>query len=268
MWSPDSLKARIGAPIAALLLSAFMTADARAAEYVDVFYDLRESRGVSIVTLPLIDGVRGTLGPEQFAGTQTLRYASDSASNAVGGPVHLVSFHLTVNVPVYPVSYTSASKLGTAAVHLQPLGTLSPVGSLLGRTLDPQGHSAIFEVTGSGHCSALCAALGSGVLMSVPLTLQPTTFARDFPALYAQNGAATVTGAEKMSFTLDPGDPSTSTWELVPVTLYVSLIGRELSRTPVGLDSEISNPEPGTLLLLGLGLAGLAGWSRAPRRQG
>lgn len=254
-----SLRRAAVVPAMALGLALLVSSGAQAAPFVDVTYDLGGSSGTSTATIPLIGPVPVILTPDNFDGRQTIRYVSDSASNIVGGPVSLRSFTLSVHsVPVRSRTPTTALKLATATLRLVGLGLPAGGGSLTGGLITPGGQSMTLYVTGTTHCFALCAALGAGVTISVPTSFQPVSFLQPLPTLstYTVGGVHYVTGTTTASFTLDPGDPSTSPYERVPTEAVTRLVGREISRVPV--------PEPGSFLLVGTALGSVvaAGFGR------
>lgn len=209
---------------------------------------------------PLIEPVRTDLGPGHFAGMNRLRYSSDSHSEAVDGPVSLVSLQLTLNAGIYTSSVT-ALRVGSSTLYLRLMSPPVAAGRLSGGVIDPLDGSALVRITGLFHCYALCAVLGLDVSVVTPI--QPITSLLQLPTLFTDNGARTLLDTTTLVFTLDPGAPSTVSSGVLPLSLHTNLLGREISRAPV--------PEPGTLGLLGVGLgalasAGGAGWLARRRR--
>lgn len=274
-WSNSELfRVGPGSPLQRLCCVSSSAAP-RSAPFVDVKYDLVEASGVySMTAFRYLHPPRFRLTSEQLTGTQTIRYSSDSALNALNGPVSLRTLKLTINAPAYtdyyigyydppPIQvYTSTLRL--EAVNLPLAGTLS------GSAVDLEGRSPLLRVTGRFHCYTDCARLN--LTTTVSTSIQPSTSPLWNASFFTTNGASTLNArVRSFFFRLDPGEPSTQDLytavfpDVVFGSLYsVSLTGREISRTPV--------PEPDTLGLMSAGLAalalaGAAGWMKAHRRR-
>jgi len=206
------------------------------------------------------------IGPPS-TGTMKVSYSATGPSPGaiVHGPVHLLSYSFSqvMNLPLVgliPVLLTGNSNYTAPA---SALGTLNATGLAIGPML--------LNMTGFVHCNGVgTPGVNTGCLSGgatkggSPNTLPfpnsiPVPIATSFPGalLFSATGAAsgpgaTVTFANVFAgFMSIPGFP--------PITLTIpALVGTEVARTYV--------PEPSSLSLVGLGLAGIAGFAARLRR--
>lgn len=271
---------------ALLLAAAFVPGPARAADAVDVTYDLSDTtvevlQGFNFQNVAFVsndDSINGTV-----AGSMKVRYTSSSQSSMPieSGPASLLLFNLTM--PDFTLQrfmssgtknpYTVVYPLFSGSFHWQlgggPLvGNLTSGGALTGL-------SGTLHLTGTAKClfpypySAACiqyAGIPGGVTAQINRYYSgPFTFAGSVgPYGGAQSTRHTVTGQAPVSlkqgfvFALSSGLTHNGYGG-------AQLVGREVLREAEGHDPKVI-PEPGTLLLIGSGIAGLVLVGRASRR--
>lgn len=249
---------------------------ASAASSVDVTYDLADTI-VLHPTLP--DCPAGTgicLSQTLLDSSMKIRYASNSASSMpiLSGAATLQSLTLSWDITInWMTGATNATLSPITTGHIR-VNLLSPItGSVLsGGTLT--FGAGQFGVTGSRHCggipvvSAFCVAAGATLTSVVGVLPGPVTTAAT-PGLAgslgpyggAQSTGHTVSGSLPLSVPTKLGGGTASVF-----FTGISVVGREILREAEGHPPK-PIPEPGTLLLLGAGTAGLALVGRATRRS-
>lgn len=270
---------------AGLLLAVSMSSGfVHAASTVDITYDLSdttlvwEARFGPGLVFPVANedpfSMNGTI-----AGSMKIRYTSDSSSGmpVVHGAGTLVSFNLTAKslalpgVNVYQGSVDTnnpAYMTGTLRWSLT-----APVSGGFTSGSGFTGLSGNLLMTGTVDCLYPTT---EGCLYLVGLPAHPV-----YPS-YSRSGAFIMAGsdgpyggAQSTRHTLSgrvtairwiPGNPLLGLGFRHDGYTAVQLVGREVLREAVGHDPKII-PEPGTLLLLGAGTAGLALVGSATRRS-
>lgn len=258
---------------------------ARATSTVDVTYDLSDTtlEGLfgfafdKVVNVSNSNPVNGTV-----AGSMKIRYASNSQSSIPiqSGTASLVSFNLTVQ----SLSVKQARQSGTASpynfpytwlqgnVHWQltggpGVGALTSGGALTGL-------SAALRLTGTAKCAL--PSFGSsycGLLVGIPYGVT-ANISRSYTGPFNLGGSiGAYGGAQSTPHTVTGGGPASvrfkNAFALSNSLTHngyggAQIVGREILREGGGISKPI--PEPGTLLLLGAGTAGLALVGRATRR--
>lgn len=259
--------------LGAVVLVLGVVSPAGAATFVDITYDLSETTILNSL-LPECAGAGGCVDTEILGGSMKIRYPSNSATSMpiLHGTATLQSMTLHAHVAFVTYAVTNTTKwiFTTASLNI---GLVSPaLGSLLsGGTLTFP--IAQFAVTGSRHCpghpitSGACLVL-FGTLTSLVGPLGPYTGAAalSFAASAGPNG-----GAQSTRHTVSGAAPVYAPTKFLVVgyrsfATGVNILGREILREAEGHDPKVT-PEPGTLLLLGAGTAGLALVGRATRRS-
>lgn len=245
-----------------------VAAGAGAAPFVDVTYDLRVSSAEISVDFSAIGGgvVVDESSPVGILGTQTVRYASNSASVISAGPLSLRSLGLSMD---FRLTTSLGYRVVTPTIYLSLLDAPQP-GSLVSPpvlyakaagsgTVSLLGASGRFGITGRFHCYGDCATFGLPATSRSPIGT--TAVSTPLPTLVADYTGGTGVGLHRLRgtithrFGLDLGADSP-----FPATVVTQLVGREVARTPV--------PEPSTLPLLAAGLAALGIAGAAWRGRG
>lgn len=230
------------------VLAIFVSASlqpAEAATTVDVTYDLADST---------LDVGSFTQLNRSFAGSMTVRYTSDGGLGIVSGPATVLAITFDAYLGFGYGNLATATMTGQL---LGPVtGTLSGGSQLLGLS------AASFAVSGLVHCKAVGPCTSIGLVASIPFPFSGTTVGN----AQLQGSVGPYGGAQSTSHTLTGNVPASGV--ILPgiaAINQVQIVGRELQRTGGGQTKPI--PEPGTLLLLGAGTAGLALVGRATRRS-
>lgn len=224
--------------IASALLITAPSQPASGATAVDVTYDLSDS-SLDIGTVSQLN--------RNFSGTMTVRYSNDGGLGIVSGPATILSFTFD--------AYLGFLYGAGATIDLTGQLVNTVTGTLIGGSALSGLNGWSLAMQGTLHCKLTGTCTGLGVPASTPTLVSGTaTGTAQLAGLIGPYGGAqgtvhTLSGSVPATITVLPG---------VITAQAVNVVGREVSRTPV--------PEPGTLLLLGVGAAGLALVGRATRR--
>lgn len=247
----------------ALLLGA--PAAAGAAATVDVSYELSDS---TFTTVPADINVDTEFHTTILGSRMRITYPSDSASSMPlsQGSIVLQTLEVTLNQawslsPGITIFFRESGALTTASLRLRLLSPVS--GTLLSGSTLAFG-SGKFRISGSRHCQLSVCTYYWDVYSSVPSVFTPVTASGPFTL----RGTTSPYGVAPSTIHGVSGAlPIPTIVGNIPQTLLtgVDLVGREIRREAEGHDTRVI-PEPGTLLLLGAGAAGLGLLGRTRRR--